>query len=702
MHHEEVTEMTSEQCGMSLADFWALKLVSDVQGAPDGRTVAYVVGSYDEAHNKATSAIWLVGLDDKWVRQFTAGEAADTAPRWSPDGARLAFVSTRHEDKPQIYIINRDGGEPRRITDVKDGAFCPVWSPDGRHLCYSVAVESDRQKVPGETAWFEAHKDADGKAARMRRQTTLVSRLDGRGYVDRRTHLFLIDVDAPNTEPRQLTDGDYDDTEPTWSPDGAVIAFISNRTVDAEYNLASDVWTIDVESGALTRLTDENLSAFAPAWSPEGATIAFYAAPEVIAHGYHDFHLWTVSRTGGGQRDLSAALDQSYRFLQPDYEWPTPTPPAWSPDGKTLYLSAADHGDGAVYAAVVATGEVQRISPTDADVVGVRCMPDGQTLVLLASTPLRPYDLFTLPASGGELTPLTRTNETLLNRVSLVAPERLTFEGPDGLEIEGWLYRPLQAASQRPYPLVLNVHGGPRGAWGNLFMFQAQTLATAGYASLYVNPRGSVGHGQAFARRADWGEKDFGDLMAGIDAVLAQGEVDPRRLGVTGISYGGFMTLWTLGHTDRFAAGVAVNGVSNMISMYGVSDITALWFEREFGGPFWTSEEQWRRYRHHSPISYVDYIAAPLLLIQSENDYRCPIEQGEQMLTALRIRRQTVELVRVPGASHVIATTGVPHQRYFQWKLVQDWFDQYLKGEERADAMPPEEAGVTAQAPPLP
>jgi dipeptidyl aminopeptidase/acylaminoacyl peptidase len=317
-------------------------------------------------------------------------------------------------------------------------------------------------------------------------------------------------------------------------------------------------------------------------------------------------------------------------------------------------------------------------------------------LVVLASTPLVPYDLWTLPAAGGALTPLTHTHAAVLDEVALVAPERLSFAAPDGLEIEGWLYRPLQAAGGHPFPLILNVHGGPMGAWGNLFLFQAQTLAAAGYASLYINPRGSSGYGQAFTRRYDWGEKDFGDLMAGVETVLARGEADPRRVGITGISYGGFMTLWALGHTDRFAAAVAINGVSNMVSMYGVSDISALWLAHEFGGSFWTSEECWRRYRHHSPITYVEHITAPLLLLQSENDYRCPIDQGEQMLTALRMRRRTVELIRVPGASHVIAISGTPHQNYFQWRLSHEWFDRYLRGGEPAAAPSTQEAASPA------
>jgi dipeptidyl aminopeptidase/acylaminoacyl peptidase len=236
--------------------------------------------------------------------------------------------------------------------------------------------------------------------------------------------------------------------------------------------------------------------------------------------------------------------------------------------------------------------------------------------------------------------------------------------------------KPLHADG--PYPLILHVHGGPYSAWGNSFYFQAQALAGAGYASLYVNPRGSKGYHLAFTLAADWGEKDFLDLMAGVDAVLAMGEADPRRLGITGISYGGFMTNWALGHTDRFAAGVSVNGVSNMISMCGTSDVGMLWLATQYGR-FWESEATWEWYRARSPITYVERISTPLLLLQSENDYRCPIEQGEQLFAALCARQQTTELIRFPNASHAIAGTASPHHRYFQWKLTLDWFETHLK-----------------------
>ncbi|HEX4204540.1 MAG TPA: S9 family peptidase [Ktedonobacteraceae bacterium] len=673
--------MNEEKRALTLEDFWALKLVTDAQLAPDGTSVAYVVGDYDEQQNQLRSAIWLASLATGQTRQLTSGESQDMQPRWSPDGTQLAFVSTRHEGKPQIYLIDVDGGEARRLTNVTDGATSPLWAPDGKQLCYSAAPETDLQKVPQETAWFEAHAEVAKQAPRLRRQSGLLSRFDGQGYIERRMHLFLINVQEPDIEPRQLTAGDYDALQATWSPDGALIALVANRADDAEYSLANDIWTLEVASGEMKCLTTGDLSCLFPSWSPDGQSIAFFAEPPLSSRQeYQDPHLWLVSRTGGDQRDASKQFDQSTGAVQPDYLFGAGAAPTWAPDGQTIYYVIADHGANTIFALTRETGQGRRISSTDADIAALQCTADGQTLVGVAATSEQPYDLFTLPRSGGELTFLVNSNRRLLDEVAIAPTEKITFTGPDGWEIEGWLVKPLQV--ERPYPLILHVHGGPYSAWGHSFYFQAQALAGAGYASLYINPRGSKGYGLAFTRAADWGEKDYLDLLAGVDAVLARGEVDPQKLGITGISYGGFMTNWALGHTERFAAGVTVNGIGNFASFYGTSDVGALWFGTQYGH-FWESEEAWQFYRAHSPITYVDHISAPLLLLQSENDYRCPIEQGEQMLTALRVRHQTVELIRFPNASHAIAATASPHHRYFQWKLTLDWFGRHIKASER-------------------
>lgn len=689
-----LTGKTAGTRTLTLEDFWSLKTVSDVRLSPDGVTVAYVVGTYEEDKNKAHSVIWLANLADGSTRRFTAGDTADMQPAWSPDGKQLAFVSARHEGKPQIFIIDTSGGEPRRLTSAKDGATSPVWSPDGKRICYSSAVPSDRQKVPQEVAWMEAHAEVDAATPRLRLQKTLASRFDGRGYIEQRAHLFLIDVEGEN-EPRQITDGDYDHAGAAWSPDGALISFVANRADDAEHVMSYDIWVMDVESGEMRALTNGKMMSEPPVWSPDGQSLAFYGSPSWLLEGYRDAHLWVVSRNGGDQRDLSGSFDRGHRNVQGDYMWAGGQNIDWAPDSTRVYFTLIDHGDDAVCVADLRTGDVKRVSPPGLDVGGIQCAPNG-TLVLLAARPDHPWDVFVMRPDGA-VDPLVSTNNALLNNVAVVTPELVTWKGPQGWDIEGWLYLP--EGVQSP-PLVVHIHGGPYGSWGNNFYFQAQALAGEGYASMYINPRGSIGYGESFSRAADWGEDDFRDVMAGIDTVIAADKVDPKRLAITGISYGGFMTNWAIGHTDRFRAAVSVNGVSNQVSMFGVSDMSALWLPTEFGGAFWESEEAWQRFRHHSPITYVDRMHTPLLLIQSENDYRCPIEQGEQMLTALRYRHQIVELVRFPGASHVIAASGMPHQRYLQWKLALDWFDTYLKPLAEPPTEIEDKGGITVEAPP--
>ncbi len=665
--------MANQKRPITAEDFWSLTQVSDVQLSPDGSTIAYVVGTYDQSRDSAHSAVWLASADGSGARRFTSGVALDTEPRWSPDGSQLAFVSTRHEGKPQLFTISLHGGEPRRHTSSANGVNSPAWSPDGNRLCYVAIVDSDRQTVPRETAWFEAHPEVDKTAPRMRRQTSHPSRFDGRGYIDKRPHLFLLHLDKQE-EPRQLTDGDCDDTSPTWSPDGTLIAFVSKRAIDPETSLANDIFTLDPTAGTLDRLTDGTLSCSPPSWSPDGAMLAFDAMPDMARSGYHDAHLWVVSRAGGDQRDASAGLDLPFRNPQPDYMWPGTPPPTWSSDGLVVYCLMSDHGDSALYAVNVTDGETRRLDAGNAEIVSARLLPDGSAFICLASTPVLPYGVCTVPGKGGPVEPLMDTHASWLADLSVVAPTPIVCSSVDGLQVEGRLYTPPASVDGQQAPLVVLVHGGPYGTWAASFQFVAQVLVGAGYGVLYVNPRGSVGYGEAFARACDWGDTDFADQMAGVDAALSTGAFDPGRLGITGISYGGFMTNWALGHTEQFKAGVAVNGVSSFFSMYGISDMTAQWFAGEFGGPYWASEEQWQRYKHHSPITYVDRITAPLLLIQSENDYRCPIEEGTQLFTALRTLKRPAELIRVPGASHVICRTGTPHQRFLEITLMVDWF----------------------------
>jgi dipeptidyl aminopeptidase/acylaminoacyl peptidase len=663
---------------MTLEDYWDLKIVDEMALSPDGATVAYVVTSCEEATNSIRKAIWLAEVESGETWQLTSGEAQDRQPAWSPDGERLAFVSTRGGPMPQVYVMPRNGGEARRVSELPDGALSPVWAPDGRMLCISSPVKSDRQRVAEEDEWLEAHSEAIGSIPRMRLVDSLEGRFDARGYIDHRFHLFILALEAAGAVPRQITQGDTDHLDAAWSPDGACIAYASNADTSPGERFRSDIWTMRPNGSDAKQLTDGTLSASAPAWSPDGSLIAFYANPLDSFAGKQ--HLWVVSPAGGDARTISGALDRTRRFMHTEYAGPADTPPAWSPDGQWVYGLFGDGSDGAVVRASPDGQSVARVPSSHGDVAVVQCRGTADRLVCIASTPTYPYDVFILPADGGELAPLTRSSAALLERVTVQEPERLSFTGANGWTIEGWYIPPVGHEPGTPAPLILEVHGGPEAAWPYSFFFHSQAYAGAGYGSLFINPRGSLGRGYDFIAAEDWGTTDFYDQMAGVDLLVERGDADADRLAVTGISYGGFMTNWICGHTDRFSAAVSENGVSNLISLFGTSDICGPWFMSEMGGPFWTSDTQWEWYREHSPITYVGNITTPMLFLQAESDYRCPIEQGEQMLTALRIQGKTAALVRIPGASHSIPDSQLPHQRYLHWMLELKWFERYVKG----------------------
>jgi dipeptidyl aminopeptidase/acylaminoacyl peptidase len=649
------------------------------------------------------SALWLADLDTGSTRQLTNGEAIDSQPAWSPDGSRLAYLSTR-DGKPQVYILDLGGGDPRKLTNEERGATSPIWSPDGRRIVYVGEVAIDTHLVPSETAWLEEHpKAAEKGGPKLRHITSLKYRFDARGYIEGNGHLFLID--AGGGEPRQLTEGPQDDGQPAWSPDGTEIAFLSDRSEDAEGHWSMAIWSVNVESGDARRLTRETLGPFTHgvSWSPDGGSLVFLSAADISREPYGDPHLWMVSREGGDERDISATLDRpSLSLLATDFVYAAMSRPAWSADGTTVYFPVSDRGNQHLYAIDVPSGATRRVTEGDIACGGAELTAGGKILVFLAATPTTPIDVYTVSAAGGVPQPLTQANRELMDEVATSPPESFTFEGAKGWEIQGWLVKPLNAEPGARFPLVLHIHGGPWGNFGNTFYLQKQTLAAAGIASLYINPRGSTGYGQTFASANDWGLDDFADLMAGVDAVLARGEVDPKRMAVTGISYGGYMTNWVVGHTDRFACALSENGICNLMSFFGTGDVGAMWFNRELGGPFWESRDLLERFLFHSPISYVERIATPLLLVQGESDFRCPIEQGEQMLAALRIRGQTVEMIRFPNASHGIMLSAAPHHRIEHWDVAERWYRRFLlppvAEEQPAEAATPVVEPVTVPA----
>lgn len=676
--------------GFTADDLLAIQLAEDPQISPDGAQVAFVRTEVDRERHEYHRTIWLAQTAGGEPRRLTNGPN-DRAPRWSPDGHSLAFLrgpaapakpKTREErDKgkteTQLWLLPLEGGEPRQLTHLRHGAGAAVWSPDSATIAFSAQTgEQDDPEVD------DAALD-EKTFPRVRTVDRLWHKLDGEGFIyELRAHIFS--VPAAGGEPRQLTNGDWDDGEPSWSPDGRSLAFASDRSDERWSWPAPSVWTLDLVSGDLKRLTEETLSAAEPAWSPDGQRIAFIASPRRNSVGQTDLYVAEASQSEPGQRLLSADFnaDCSDSCIDDQRSSHGGGHLGWSANSRDILFLAAARGATHIYAAAAdGSSQPQPLTTGSIHVYAFSVDHAAQTVALGISTPIIPGDIFTQPLHVGEGEAprrLTDVNAKLLSEVDIAEPEEFAFKGADGWDLQGWVLRPAGADREQVVPAILEVHGGPAAMYGYSFFLEFQLLAARGYAVVYVNPRGSTGYGRVFSGAVidDWGGADFSDVMAGLDAAIARGGIDANRVGIAGGSYGGFMTCWAVGHTDRFKAGVAMRSVTNMATMFGVSDIGWGLAIDELHATPW---DDLNRLMSFSPINYVKNIHTPLLLIHSDNDLRCPLEQSQQLFTALKYRGETTRLVIFEGQSHDLSRTGHPRSRVRRLNEIVGWFEQYLE-----------------------
>lgn len=674
--------MTNSKRPITVEDLNRIALVEDPRISPDGQWTAYVLTTVDGFENSYKRNIWIVSTRGGEPVQITRS-GKDTHPRWSPDGKTLAFVSAR-DKKPQIFLLRvvHPGGEARPLTKMPNGATSPAWSPDGTHIAFlSASNASERAREDsGESDPPPADK-LEAKHRDERREQDEANRWDpriiqripyreGTSYLDDRySQIYVISVADADSKPRRLTNVDAHHQPPRWTPDGHFL--LTSRSAYPERDMPrrwSSLYRVRVEDGSAERLTDESHSAFDPLPSPDGQWIAYIRNPSE-SPAEHITRLAVMPSSGGEPRDLNLTLD---RGADDDSQ-------RWSADSSALFFTAASEGRRSIYQVIPQSGDIQPAVTGDFEALSLDVAADG-SIVYSASTASNPSELMICPAGASESTQLTHVNRAFLDEVIVQPLHEIRFQTEGGQELQGWYMLPVDYEEGQQVPLILNMHGGPFIMWGpstQSMWHEWQFQAASGYAVFFCNPRGAAGYGERFqkALHAAWGEIAFPDFMAGVDAMLTTGLVDAQRLVVTGGSYGGFMTAWIVGHTDRFAAAVSQRGVYNLVSFYGVTDIP--WFIRDLFDttPMQDPVTLWNK----SPIAYADRINTPLLILHSENDFRVPISDGEQLFANIRLRGGETQFIRFPREGHEMSRSGEPKHRVKRLEHMVGWFDRYCK-----------------------
>jgi dipeptidyl aminopeptidase/acylaminoacyl peptidase len=645
----------------SIEDLLALHIVNDPQISPDGSLIAFTMLQSDGTTNTTSSTIWLVSssggkTNAPW--QITNGEHHETMPRWSPNGHVLAFLSDR-AGTTQIYLLPMRGGEAQQVSTFVHDVTEYSWRVDGRAiLAHSAWGPSDE------------HTETTGKHT-VEVFTRLDAHWNGQGYKQGRyQQLWLLPLEGSAT---RLTSEPVDLEQSCWSPDGTEIVFCANRRSDPDLSASRALWILTVATGQMRRLTPEEGLAQVPAWSPDGHTIAYLYTGDQTEAG--NMSPWLVQADGSeeghpGVQGAEEITCQTWVIDELRNEWLSQ--PQWYPDSKSLLVPVQEHGQVHLYRIDREQNQLTRLTMGNGRYLSPQLSKNGQTIALVRADWFTPGDVWSMDSTGKNPRKLTGVNDTFLRSHQWIRPRRISWKSFDDLEIEGWLYMPTLPENTKA-PLILAPHGGPSLAWGDAYVHEFQVLAGRGYAVLAANPRGSAGYGEAFSRKVvnDWGGADFRDLMAGLDFVLATEAVDETRLGIGGLSYGGYMTNWAITQTTRFKAAVSRNGISSIASASLLSDQT-IWFNLSMNDP----ELQHKR----SALPFADQITTPLLLLHAGEDLRCPFSEALQLFVALRRQKRTVELVRYPNVSHLMdwPDSGTPQQRVDRLRRTLQWFTHFL------------------------
>jgi dipeptidyl aminopeptidase/acylaminoacyl peptidase len=634
--------------GIKPADLYKMPTVSDPQVSPDGQWVAYTVSTIDSIKDSRSSDIWMVSWDGKTNIQLTHTPESETTPRWSPDGKYLSFLSSRQEGKGnQLWLLDRRGGEAKRVTTFKSGISAYAWSPDAKRVLLTIT-----DPEPEDTGKVKTAKPMVMDKYKIKQD------VEGYRYKKLYSHLYLFDIAKKKTD--TLTKGAFNHSAAVWSPDGKSIAFVSNRTADPDKNRNTDIYLIEARAGATPKVLttwagyDNN-----PEWSPNGQWIAYTRSTTPDNYGMYDQPvLAVIPITGGEPKLISLSLDRGV------------TNPKWMADSKTLMAVVTDDRQQYPASFDVQSGNMKRLLQGP-DVIQTAHEAGGKWAVL-ASNPTTPTEVFAL--ENNTLRKLTTHTDSLMALLNLATVKGVTATAKDGNIVNGILYTPADAPADKSLPLLLMIHGGPVGQDNYAFNLQSQVLAGAGYAVVNVNYRGSNGRGLAYCKAisGDWGNLEVVDLHAMVDELVKQGIADPDKLGVGGWSYGGILTNYLIATDTRFKAAVSGAGVGFTMSLYGV-DQYIMQYDNEIGPP-WKSLDTYLKLGY--PLLKADRIKTPTLFMVGEKDFNVPAVGSEQMYQALRSQDIPTQYVVYPGQFHGITIPSYQADRFTRYI---GWFDKYIK-----------------------